>query len=99
MTYRTAADVLKQMFPVDAGEHSETLRRHTLRTGEALRNCTPAKPGMAASVIVVTLDSTFIRSCADGERHLEVRSAMSKQNRVVARVSALSPEPIRTSRG
>ena len=26
-----------------------------------------------ASAIVVTLDSTFIRSCEDGERHLEVR--------------------------
>jgi len=27
MTYRTAADVLAQMFPVDAGKHHETLRR------------------------------------------------------------------------
>jgi hypothetical protein len=72
MTYRTAADVLKQMFPVDAGEHPETLRRHTLKVGEALRNCAAARPGTAAA-IVVTLDSTFIRSCADGERHLEVR--------------------------
>jgi hypothetical protein len=73
MTYRTAADVLKQMFPVDAGEHPETLRRHTLKVGEALRNCAAARPGTAAAAIVVTLDSTFIRSCADGERHLEVR--------------------------
>jgi len=32
MTYRTAADVLGQMFPVDAGTHHETLRRHTLKT-------------------------------------------------------------------
>jgi hypothetical protein len=30
-------------------------------------------PDTAASSIVVTLDSTFIRSCAEGERHLEVR--------------------------
>jgi len=29
--------------------------------------------GPAASAIVVTLDSTFIRSGAEGERHLEVR--------------------------
>jgi hypothetical protein len=73
MTYRTAADVLEQMYPVDAGKDPETLRRHTLRTGEALRNCPAARPGTAAPAIMVSLDSTFIRSCADGERHLEVR--------------------------
>ena len=28
---------------------------------------------MAAAAVAVTLDSTFIRSCEDGERHLEVR--------------------------
>jgi hypothetical protein len=31
MTYRTAAEVLAQLFPVDAGADPETLRRHTLR--------------------------------------------------------------------
>ena len=30
------------------------------------------RPETAASAIAVTLASTFIRSCADGERHLEV---------------------------
>jgi len=73
MTYRVAADLLEQMFPVDAGKHHETLRRHTLREGEALRDCAAIRPGPAASAIVVTVDSTFIRSCEDGERHLEVR--------------------------
>ena len=73
MTYRTAADLLGQMFPIDAGEHPETLRRHALKVGEALGNCAVARPETAASAIVVTLDSTFIRSCEDGERHLEVR--------------------------
>jgi len=73
MSYRTAADVLEQMFPVDAGTHHETLRRHTLKAGEALGRCTATQPGTAASAIVVTLDSTFIRSCVNGERHLEVR--------------------------
>jgi len=73
MTYRTAADVLEQMFPVDAGKHHETLRRHTLRVGEALGECAVTRPEPAASAIVVTLDSMFIRSCAEGERHLEVR--------------------------
>jgi len=73
MTYRTAADVLEQMFPVDAGTHHETLRRHTLKVGEALGECAAIRPETAASAIVVTLDSTFIRSCDNGERHLEVR--------------------------
>ncbi len=73
MTYRTAADVLGQMFPVDGGTHHETLRRHTLKVGEALGECATIRPDTAAPAIVVTLDSTFIRSCAEGERHLEVR--------------------------
>jgi hypothetical protein len=72
MTYRTAAEVLEQMFPVDAGKHPETLRRHALKVGEALRNHAGTRPETAASAIVVTLDSTFIRSCEDGEQHLEV---------------------------
>src|SRR3984893_9391548 len=73
MPYRTAANVLEQMFPVDAGKDSETLRRRTLKIGEVLRNDVVARPETTASAIVVTLDSTFIRSCEDGERHLEVR--------------------------
>ncbi len=73
MTYRTAADVLGQMFPVDAGTHHETLRRHTLKVGEALGECAVTQPETAAPAIVMTLDSTFIRSCENGERHLEVR--------------------------
>ena len=38
MTYRTAADVLEQMFPVGAGNDQETLRRRTLTVGAALRD-------------------------------------------------------------
>ena len=73
MTYRTATDVLGQMFPVAAGKHHETLRRHTLKVGEVLGECAATLPETAVPAIVVTLDSTFIRSCAEGERHLEVR--------------------------
>ena len=36
MPYRVAADVLKQVFPIDAGKDPETVRRHTLKIGEAL---------------------------------------------------------------
>src|SRR4051812_31104559 len=74
MPYRTAAEVLGQVFPVDAGADPETLRRHTFKIAEAL----PAQgmmtpPPTGAEAIVVTLDSTFIRSCEVGERQLEVR--------------------------
>jgi hypothetical protein len=73
LTYRTAADLLAQMFPLDAAKHPETLRRQTLKTGAALAECAALQPETPASAVVVTLDSTFIRSCEDGERHLEVR--------------------------
>ena len=73
LTYRTAADLLGQMFPVGAGRHHETMRRHALKVGEALGACATIRAETPASAIVVTLDSTFIRSCADGVRHLEVR--------------------------
>jgi hypothetical protein len=73
MTYRTAADLLGQMFPVDAGTDPETLRRCVFRIAEELPTETTTSSATAAEAIVVTLDSTFIRSCEDGERHLEVR--------------------------
>ena len=73
MTYRAAAGVLAQMFPVDAGAGHETLRAHTLKLGEQLQNRAVTLPTTAAAAIAVSLDSTFIRSCEDGERHLEVK--------------------------
>src|SRR5215210_3533358 len=73
MTYRTAAEVLAQLFPVDAGADPETLRRHTFKTAEGLPMPAAAEPATPAEAIVVTLDSTFIRSCEEGERRLEVR--------------------------
>ena len=57
----------------------ETLRSRTLKLGEQLRHAAAGMlgPGMAAaapaSAITLSLDSTFIRSCHKGERHLEVR--------------------------
>jgi len=73
MTYRTAAGVLAHMVAIGAGKHVETLRRPTLKVGKSLGECAMTRPELAASAVVVTLDSTFIRSCAEGERHLEVR--------------------------
>src|SRR5215212_964759 len=61
------------MFPVDAGQDPETLRRHTFKVAEALPMPAAVKPATPAAMITLTLDSTFIRSCEDSERHLEVR--------------------------
>jgi hypothetical protein len=47
MAYRTAADPLKQVFPVDAAKHPETLRRHTLKAGEGLASSDSLWPGRA----------------------------------------------------
>jgi hypothetical protein len=72
MPYREAAGMLAQMLPLDAGKSHETLRRHTRQAGEALQDRAAPKLETAASAIDTSLDSTFIRGCEDGERHLEV---------------------------
>src|SRR3954471_13437894 len=71
LPYRVAAGVLQQLLPLEAGP--ETLRAHTLKVGEDLRDAAPAEPATAAAAITVSVDSTFIRSCEAGPRHLEVR--------------------------
>jgi hypothetical protein len=73
MTYRVGADLLEQMFPVDAGIDPRTFRRHTLKAGAALADRAAIKPPAATPAITVTVDSTFIRSREDEERHFEVR--------------------------
>jgi hypothetical protein len=73
MPYRIAAGVLEHLLPIDAGLDPETLRAHTLKVGEDLRDAAPAEPVTAATAITLTLDSTFIRSCEEDQRHLEVR--------------------------
>src|SRR3954451_773429 len=63
------------MFPVDAGQDPKTLRRHTFQITKTLSMASAAEAPVSvnAEAIIVTLDSTFIRSCEDGQRHLEVR--------------------------
>jgi len=73
MPYRVAAGVLVHLLPVEAGSHHETLRSHTLELGGQLRDAAAAETTATAAAITITLDATFIRSCQDGERHLEVR--------------------------
>ncbi len=79
MTYRVAAGVRAHLLPVAAGTSHETLRGRTLKLGEQLRRAASGAPEPAMMVaapvptISLSLDSTFIRSCHAGERHLEVR--------------------------
>ena len=70
MTYRVASGVLQHLL---AGRSPETLRNHTLRIGAQLGIATTDQPTTAAALITVSVDSTFIRSREEGERHLEVR--------------------------
>jgi hypothetical protein len=73
MASRVAAGPLAHLLPVEAGTSPETLRGHTLRADEQLRDAAAAKPSAAASAIAITVDPIFIRGRHDGERHLEVR--------------------------
>jgi hypothetical protein len=73
MTYRVSADLLEHMFPIDAGIDPRTMRRHTLKAGAALADRPAVRPPTTAPAITVTVDSTFIRSCEDGDRRFEVR--------------------------
>jgi hypothetical protein len=73
MPYRVAAALLAHLPPVEAGISPETLRAHTFKLGEQLRDTAAVESIATASAITVTLDSTFIRGCQDGERYLEVR--------------------------
>jgi hypothetical protein len=72
MPYRGAAGLLAHLLPVEAGNSPETLRAHTFKLGEQLRDTAAITPAAAVSAITVTVDSTFIRGCHDGERHLEI---------------------------
>src|SRR4051812_24156025 len=63
--------------PLAASRGRNALRRHTLELGERLRDAAMVAPdaveAAAAPAIALSLDATFIRSCHEGERHLEVR--------------------------
>jgi hypothetical protein len=73
MPFRVAADLLQHLLPIDAGRSPETLRSHTLEVGKRLGDAATEKPPTAAAAITISLDSTFIRSREEDERHLEVR--------------------------
>jgi hypothetical protein len=87
LTYRTAADLLGQVFPVDAGMAHETWRRHTFRIAEELPAPATAKPATPAETITVTLDATFIRSCEAASAIWKFGSAMSRRRQEEGRSS------------
>ena len=98
MPYRVAAGVLAHLLPVEAGNSPETLRGHTLKVGEQLRDAAAVKPAAVAPAISISLDSTFIRSCHCGERHLEVRVGNVERPAEAGKYLALSRGPIPISR-
>jgi hypothetical protein len=91
MPYRVAADVLQYLLPIDVGKSPETLRRHTLQVGKQLNDAAAEKPSIAAAAITMSLDSTFLRSCEDGGRHLEVHVGNIETETGGRQVSAPSP--------
>ena len=97
MPYRVAAEVMLHLLPIDAGKSPETLRSHTLQIGKQLADAAAEKPSAATAVLTISLDSTFIRSRDDGQRHLEVRVGNVETVTVAARSLALSPRPTPTS--
>ena len=104
LPYRVAADVLGHLLPVEAGMHHETLRSHTLKAGEQLPDAaSEAPPAKGAAAITVSLDSTFVRSCHDGERHFEVRvgnvETAERGRQVVGAVAGTDTELVPTIAG
>jgi hypothetical protein len=86
--------MLEHLLPIDAGLDPETLRACTLKVGADLRDAAPAEPATAAAAITLTLDSTFIRSCEDDQRHLELGNVETG----AGRFSPPSPRPTPRSR-
>lgn len=72
MPYRVAADMLQHLVSINAAKNPETVGSHMLRGGKQLGD-TVGDKSPAAAPITISLDSTFIRSREDAERHLEVR--------------------------
>jgi len=53
-TYRVASGVLQHLLPIEAGKNPETLRGHTLKAGEQLRDAA-VKPAPAAYVLAAPI--------------------------------------------
>jgi hypothetical protein len=74
MTYRPAADLLRQMFLVDAARHPETLRRHTLKVGAALGDGVATKPAtFGPGLLAFPSDIPFL---ADEQKRLSEKMSI-----------------------
>jgi hypothetical protein len=73
MTYRVAAGLLAYLLPVETSTSPETLRSQALKAGEQLCDAATVRLATVAPTISISLDPTFIRSCHEGERPIEVR--------------------------
>jgi hypothetical protein len=73
LTYRVAAGVLAHLLPVETGTSPETLRSHTIKVADQLRDAATVACTAEAPTIDISLDATFVRSRHEGERHMEVR--------------------------
>jgi hypothetical protein len=85
MSYRAAANLIAELFPLAAGRHPSTVQQHVLRQADRLaRTSAQPRPEVpdAATSIDLGLDTTFIRSCAaDGPRHHEVLIGVGSNDR------------------
>ena len=73
LTYRVAAGVLAHLLPVETGTSPETLRSHTIKVADQLRDAATAPCAAEAPALDISLDATFVRSRDEGERQMEVR--------------------------
>jgi len=97
MTYRTAADLLGQMFPVDAGTAHETLRRHTFKVAEELPMPAAVKPAPPAEMITVTWTRPSSAAARTASATWRSGSAMLRRRRGAGRCSAPWRRPTRIS--
>ena len=58
---------------MQSGTSPETLRGHTIKVADQLPDAANGQCASVAPAIDISLDATFVRSCHDGERHMEVR--------------------------
>lgn len=76
MSFRTAAGLVEELFPLASGGSTSTVRRRVLAGAarlEAEGISDRVEPATAARSIELSMDTTFVRSCVpDGPRHHEV---------------------------
>ena len=97
MPYRLAAGVLQHLLPVEAGKSPETLRGHTLKAGEQLRDGAAVKQAAAASTVTVTWTRPSFVAATTASGIWKFASATSRRLLEAGRYSALSRGPIPTS--